>query len=758
MKTIATILVLGSTASAATINVPADQPTIRAAISAAAAGDTINIAAGVFTEPNLVVSKPGLVVQGQGAGVTIVQANADPTTSTGRVFTLANGTLRGMTIRNGNPSSSPPGGGVSVSGANSFLDKVAIVNNQQGGVYLGGSTNTLTITDSTIASNTITGDGGGIQSNGILKISGCTITDNTANPLQDLTLGQGAGVAVLRGSANFTNSTIANNNGQGGLFTAAGVSVQIEASTFTDLILSSDTTSGTGPRLHGSILGALRGQFQSSGFNLFTGTHVIGTGPFIDTTGTGADGLPDTATGNLSLAADLGTFGFFGGPTQVFPLEPTSPALGAGSCTTVTGAPILTDQRGVPRPAAGCSIGAVEGVGPALFLVSVSTEPPGANCAAGGSRIGSGWDANNNGTLESAEVIRTTFVCNGANGLKSLVATTSEPAGGNCATGGSRIDSGLDANANGVLDAAEISSTSYVCNGLNGTNGGNGRNSLVKLSSEAAGANCVSGGTKIESGVDTDGSGMLDPAEVTSTSYVCNGAAGATGPTGASGLNSLVNQIPEAAGANCAAGGVKIESGVDTNGNSVLDGSEVTASTYVCNAAGESNGQSSLIAQTPEPAGANCPNGGTRITSGLDADSDGVLDPAEVSATSYVCNGGDGASGADGQNGNDGTNGADGTNGTDGKNGSNSLVHVGSEPAGSNCPAGGQRIDTGSDTNDNGVLDGDEISATSYVCNPSAAKEAHGCEVGGSAGAANGPVFAAFLCVLFALRLTRRQS
>jgi hypothetical protein len=42
---------------------------------------------------------------------------------------------------------------------------------------------------------------------------------------------------------------------------------------------------------------------------------------------------------------------------------------------------------------------------------------------------------------------------------------TAEPAGANCAAGGVRIDAGLDANRNNVLDAGEISQTAYACNG-----------------------------------------------------------------------------------------------------------------------------------------------------------------------------------------------------------------------------------------------------------------------------------------------------
>lgn len=54
----------------------------------------------------------------------------------------------------------------------------------------------------------------------------------------------------------------------------------------------------------------------------------------------------------------------------------------------------------------------------------------------------------------------------GADGLSSLLAQTELPFGDDdCPTGGVRVDSGIDNNRNGVLDADEISDSSFVCNG-----------------------------------------------------------------------------------------------------------------------------------------------------------------------------------------------------------------------------------------------------------------------------------------------------
>jgi hypothetical protein len=52
----------------------------------------------------------------------------------------------------------------------------------------------------------------------------------------------------------------------------------------------------------------------------------------------------------------------------------------------------------------------------------------------------------------------------GADGHDSLLSQDDEPAGGNCSAGGVRIDSGLDVDDDGVLDPEEVEQTSYVCN------------------------------------------------------------------------------------------------------------------------------------------------------------------------------------------------------------------------------------------------------------------------------------------------------
>ena len=201
-------------------------------------------------------------------------------------------------------------------------------------------------------------------------------------------------------------------------------------------------------------------------------------------------------------------------------------------------------------------------------LVNVATEPTGSNCENGGIKVDVGIDNNANGSLDTDEILSTSYVCNGADGNTSLTSVTTEPAGSNCESGGIRIDSGLDINNDGNLNGNEITATAYVCNGVDGNS------SLIKTTNEAAGDNCENGGIRIDSGIDMDGNGILDDIEVVTTAYVCHGIEG---------NNSLTKITNEESGEFCENGGIKIDSGMDDNGDGTLDDVEIDVTRYVCN-------------------------------------------------------------------------------------------------------------------------------------------------------------------------------
>jgi len=358
-------------------------------------------------------------------------------------------------------------------------------------------------------------------------------------------------------------------------------------------------------------------------------------------------------------------------------------------------------------------------------------EVSGLNCPNGGIKITSGLDVNVNLVLDTNEVVSTTYVCNGSNGnngntatnglnglnglngINTLLVVASEASGGNCLFGGTKTTAGLDSNSDGILESSEINSTAYVCNGFNGTQGTNGLNTLALSVSEPVGTDCTNGGIKLTQGPDSNGNSVLDPIEVTSTSYICNGTNGfngsngmdgANGTNGANGLNTLVNMSVEPNGSNCGNGGSKTLSGLDINKNGLLDISEINSTTYVCNGitgAGGSNGFNDLVATVAEFAGVNCTFGGAKSTSGLDANRNAVLDPSEVTTTSYVCNG---------------SNGLNGANGNNGTNGLSTLLNLSVEPSGLNCNFGGSKATSGLDLNSNNILESTEITSTTYIC------------------------------------------
>jgi hypothetical protein len=81
--------------------------------------------------------------------------------------------------------------------------------------------------------------------------------------------------------------------------------------------------------------------------------------------------------------------------------------------------------------------------------------------------------------------------------------------------------------------------------GVQGPAGQDGKNTLVNTTSEPAGTNCPNGGTKIDVGLDADGNGILDTGEVNSslTKYVCNGQTPSNSSVTNGSLNSSHNMI-----------------------------------------------------------------------------------------------------------------------------------------------------------------------------------------------------------------------
>lgn len=246
-----------------------------------------------------------------------------------------------------------------------------------------------------------------------------------------------------------------------------------------------------------------------------------------------------------------------------------------------------------------------------------------------------------------------------------------------------------------------------------------GLDAVMRLDEEPAGERCPAGGVVVVTGTDGDGDGTLDPAEESGVvSVVCAGQGGAPAKV------VLLRIVAEPEGGACPYGGQRVESGLDDDADDVLDDEEVESARTLCNGAPGAVGGQALVEVADEPAGERCAAGGARVRSGIDQDGDTALDEEEVAATAWACHGEEGGPGAPGSDGSD------------------ALVDVVTELPGLACPAGGQRVSMGLDVDDDGALDEDERTSTSYVCNGRSLSTGGGGELSGgsSEGSADSPV------------------
>lgn len=171
-----------------------------------------------------------------------------------------------------------------------------------------------------------------------------------------------------------------------------------------------------------------------------------------------------------------------------------------------------------------------------------------------------------------------------------------------------------------------------ACGG-GGTDGPSGKSVSLRTTSEPAGNNCPAGGNRVQAGVDTDGNGRLEDAEVTTTAYVCNGAAGQTGATGSVGVTGPVGATG-ATGATGAAGTSGGAGGVGPAGPQGAAGTSISALIV------RRVITPTAFASAPPPNNATCQiTGGIVYEVGFDnAPVNGTLEPSEVTDRAYVCN------------------------------------------------------------------------------------------------------------------------
>ncbi len=227
-------LCLPAPAQAATLTVPAQYPTLQAAVTAAASGDTVLVADGTYSGPgnhDIDFGGKSLTVASQnGAASTIIDCQGS-SSANHRGFYLHSGetsaVIRGLTIKNGYDSNSFFGSPYGGKGAGIAEYKA-----------------NLTVQNCTIKDNTADGYGGGIYNeNGTLAVTNCTFTGNAAIiPPATTASSYGGGIYNENGTLTVTNCTFTGNaamgsTGNGGgistYITAAGDPVNITGCTFT---------------------------------------------------------------------------------------------------------------------------------------------------------------------------------------------------------------------------------------------------------------------------------------------------------------------------------------------------------------------------------------------------------------------------------------------------------------------------------------------------------------------------------------------
>ena len=194
----------------------------------------------------------------------------------------------------------------------------------------------------------------------------------------------------------------------------------------------------------------------------------------------GAQGVPGN-TGATGATGAIGNTGATGANGSVGIQGIVGP-IGATGLTGNTGATGLTGSQGVQGPIGATGVtGATGASGPTGNTGATGIAgPQGALGPIGATGVtGAAGASGPTGNAGPAGVIGATGTTGptgpqgiaGSDGKNTLIKTTAEPVGANCATGGVKQEYGVDANNNNILDPAEINAmlTKYTCNGATGT-------------------------------------------------------------------------------------------------------------------------------------------------------------------------------------------------------------------------------------------------------------------------------------------------
>ena len=316
-------VVLVSTASAAVINVPGDQTTIQAAINAASSGDTINVAAGTYTEQILIQKSINLL--GAGKSTTIIKA---PVTRTDTVtqgstwdYIVAayptTGTIdvriEGFTI---DADSQPKTGGTAgligvffrnVSDTDAGLYSNTIQNfsdnlYESWGVRVYGNSD-ITIDDNTLTDYTRDGidvngdDGLAVDPNVVVSNNDLTGRTDTYAPLNGIQIGYGA-TGTISGNT-IRDHTRSSDWAAVGILVISSDGITVSGNTIENCFYGILLTNSDGSIVLGNTLTeniAYHIGLDNSDNNQVSGNIITGTATGIEDK---AIGLSNSATGNI---------------------------------------------------------------------------------------------------------------------------------------------------------------------------------------------------------------------------------------------------------------------------------------------------------------------------------------------------------------------------------------------------------------------------------------------------------------------------
>jgi hypothetical protein len=358
---------------------------LRDALAAAAAGDTIKFQAGLSGAINVnpfnlgqgtLTLSQDVTIDGTGASITVEGGMNNLDLNNAQPFVVNSGVtaaLNNLTIANGSPGIHAPGGGIANSGTLTIsnctltgniaryggggientgtltVSNCTLTGNKSdsdsGGGILNNSGGTLTVSNSTLAGNSAFNGGGGIDNEGgTLKVSTTTLSDNSAELV-------GGGLFCRNGTATVSNSTLVGNSAADG----GGIANDANSMTVTNCTLANNLGGGgissfNPLTLNNTILANnAGGDIAFAAFKTSGSHNLIGDG-------VGGSSLTNTITGDPKL----GPLANNGGPTQTMALLTGSPAIDKGDNTLVD-PDLHEDQRGFGRFVGGTvDIGAVE--------------------------------------------------------------------------------------------------------------------------------------------------------------------------------------------------------------------------------------------------------------------------------------------------------------------------------------------------------------------------------------------------------------